>query len=187
LTCPWCAHRALRVGMSELAPCGASAFRQALAANAAHVGDETTACVSGRCLAETIRCHDCGEHPGNLRGVMVATILAGRRARLELFSGVRLADPSWDIILDLYASEQASKRMSVSDACVVPGVPVSTALRHVNELVEHGYVVRSSDPSDRRRTFLHMSGKLYQTLETWLDRRLDASPLQGQVRCCLLG
>jgi len=108
--------------------------------------------------------------------MIAAHILSANRARLAAFPGARLGDPSWDIMLDLYVSECTGQRVSVSDACVGAGVPISTALRHVNSLVELGYVSRLQDRSDQRRTFLQMTATLSSALDLWLCKRVGCYP-----------
>lgn len=102
-------------------------------------------------------------------------ILDGRRRRHALFPGIKFGDPSWDMILDLYLAERAGQQVSISDLCVAANVPTTTALRHIEALVEHGYMVRRRDPADGRRTFLEMTDRMAAGVETWLDLQNEAA------------
>jgi hypothetical protein len=168
--------------MSEMAPGTLSAFRRAVAADATVTAQTRETSVSidkppgvserrGDEVLRTVidRSPDGARNPA-------AAVLAGHRARRALFPSVRRSDPSWEILLDLYVCARAGSRVSISDACLIGGVPVSTALRHVHHLVALGYIDRVPDPSDRRRTFLHSTDTLSAAPETWFDRR--PGPLQ---------
>lgn len=70
----------------------------------------------------------------------------------ELFS-----DPAWDILLELYALHLEQQRTSISSVCVASSVPASTALRWIGKLEQDGFVVRTADPVDARRSWLALS------------------------------
>jgi hypothetical protein len=52
-----------------------------------------------------------------------------RRKRAEFVPSALLAEPAWDILLDLYIRQAQGKRTTVSSACVGAIVPATTALR----------------------------------------------------------
>jgi hypothetical protein len=81
-----------------------------------------------------------------------------RRQRETIFGPGMFADPSWDLLLDLFIAEAESRRVSVSSACVAAAVPATTALRHVCHLVDKGLLVRSPHPEDRRCTYISLTG-----------------------------
>ena len=84
-------------------------------------------------------------------------ILKARRARAQFFDRDLFADPAWDILLELYASELGQRRMSVSDVCIASDVPATTALRWIRALELRGLLRRQEDHNDRRRAFVHLS------------------------------
>ena len=80
---------------------------------------------------------------------------AGRRARLSRH--LRLVSAQWNILLDLYISAWEGRAVPTGDACLASKAPHSTGLRHVNALMESGYVTRTADPDDARRTLVGLT------------------------------
>jgi DNA-binding MarR family transcriptional regulator len=165
-----------------MAPSDGDAFRRASAGDALPGTARQSVPLSGTrsagCGEEALCFTERYARPAEAHRMIAAHILSANRARLAAFPGARLGDPGWDIMLDLYVSQGTGQRVSVSDACVSAGVPISTALRHVNSLVELGYVSRLQDRSDQRRTFLQMTATLSSALDLWLSRHIAC------VGCC---
>lgn len=88
---------------------------------------------------------------------LVRRILRQRQQRGRFFEGDLFADPAWDMLLDLTASQGEGKRVSVTSLCIASGVPPTTALRWISQMVEAGLFVRVCDDSDRRRAFIALS------------------------------
>jgi hypothetical protein len=107
------------------------------------------------------------------RLAIASVILNDRRERRSLFPGVKFGDPSWDMMLDLYIAHHSGGSFDISGLCAVSGVPITTALRHIERLVAHGYMVRSDDPHDGRRTFLLASDRMLHAIDSWVDLHLD--------------
>lgn len=95
--------------------------------------------------------------------VHVRQMIAARQARAKFFDGDLFADPAWDMLLDLTAAHGERQRVSVTSLCIAAGVPATTALRWIKQLVENGVFERVADASDKRRAFIALS-----------DRSLDA-------------
>ena len=49
--------------------------------------------------------------------------------------------------------------MSVTSLCIASGVPPTTALRWISQMVEAGLFERVEDDTDRRRVFIGLSDK----------------------------
>ena len=77
--------------------------------------------------------------------------------RLRYFDGSLFADPAWDILLDLAAARAERQQVSVTSLCIAAGVPATTALRWIGQMVEAGLLVRLSDPHDRRRAYIALA------------------------------
>lgn len=92
-------------------------------------------------------------HPNLVRAIIRNRELRGRFFAQELF-----ADPAWDMLLDLAASEAEHRRISVTSLCIASNVPPTTALRWIDVLVDAGLVARERDPVDGRRTFVVLTG-----------------------------
>ena len=88
---------------------------------------------------------------------LIRQIIRQRRLRSEFLGGDWFADPAWDILLDLTAAAAENKRVSVTSLCHASGVPPTTALRWISQMVDGGLLVRFDDPVDRRRSFLELS------------------------------
>lgn len=80
-----------------------------------------------------------------------------RVIRGGLFGEDIFFDPSWSILLDLYQRELEGRRVMVSDACAASGVPPTTGLRWLRLLEKRDFIVRTQDPTDRRRVFVALT------------------------------
>ncbi|MEM1196801.1 MAG: winged helix DNA-binding protein [Pseudomonadota bacterium] len=87
----------------------------------------------------------------------VRRIIAARHARARFFDAELFADPAWDMMLDLTAAHGEKAQVSVTSLCIAAGVPATTALRWLKQMVESGVFVRVADPNDRRRAFIELS------------------------------
>jgi DNA-binding transcriptional ArsR family regulator len=88
---------------------------------------------------------------------LVRRILQARQMRSRYFDHDLFADPAWDMLLDLTASEAEYGRVSVTSLCIASGVPPTTALRWISALGDAGLVQRHQDPVDARRTFVSLT------------------------------
>lgn len=87
----------------------------------------------------------------------IRILIRRRRMRDQYFGAEMLADPAWDILLDLFASEMEEKDVSVSSLCIAAAVPPTTALRWISAMTEAGMLIRRFDPHDGRRVFISLS------------------------------
>ena len=90
---------------------------------------------------------------------LVRRIIEQRQRRARFFDGDLFADPAWDMLLDLTAARAEHVRVSVTSLCIASGVPPTTALRWIGQMVEAGLFVRVEDESDRRRAFIALSDR----------------------------
>ncbi|WP_193751733.1 hypothetical protein [Sphingomonas sanguinis] len=81
-------------------------------------------------------------------------------------------EPRWDMLLDLYVARLKELKISVSSLCVAANIPTTTALRHIAELVQHGEIKRTPDPTDQRRAFLDLSDHTFARMNDWIDHCL---------------
>jgi DNA-binding MarR family transcriptional regulator len=84
-------------------------------------------------------------------------IIRERRVRERFFKEARFGEPAWDIILDLTLAWFEGKTVAVSSLCIASGVPMSTAMRWINEMIEAGLIDRWIDPTDGRRNLMQVS------------------------------
>lgn len=90
---------------------------------------------------------------------LVRRIIHQRQQRARFFDGGLFADPAWDILLDLTAARAEHVRVSVTSLCIASGVPPTTALRWIAQMVETGLLERQEDTGDRRRAFIALSDR----------------------------
>lgn len=90
---------------------------------------------------------------------LVRRIIRQRQLRTRFFDGELFADPAWDMLLDLAAARAEHTRVSVTSLCIASGVPPTTALRWISQLIEAGLFERVDDDTDRRRAFISLTDK----------------------------
>jgi DNA-binding MarR family transcriptional regulator len=101
--------------------------------------------------------------------VQLRRYLRARRLRDQLFPADLFADPAWDMLLDLYASELEGRAVSVSSACIASAVPATTALRWLGRLEELELVRRADDKNDKRQTFVLLTESARNAIVRWLE------------------
>jgi DNA-binding MarR family transcriptional regulator len=106
-------------------------------------------------------------------------LIQSQLRRRRMLPGIEFDQPAWDMILYLYVASVEKRRVSVTSLRVAAGVPKTTALRWIRDLVEAGHFVRLKDCQDGRRCHFDLSPALRQTVEVLLSeyRRkiIDAS------------
>ncbi|MDE2412038.1 MAG: response regulator transcription factor [Sphingomonadales bacterium] len=90
---------------------------------------------------------------------LVRRIIRQRQLRARFFDGDLFGDPAWDMLLDLTAARAEHSRVSVTSLCIASGVPPTTALRWIGQMIDAGLFVRVEDESDRRRAFITLTEK----------------------------
>lgn len=94
-------------------------------------------------------------------------IIRLRRRREALFGRGLFGEPAWDMLLELYVAELAGRRECVSGLCCVSGVPSTTALRWIGLLENAGWISRTADPRDGRRSFLSLTRKARAAMDSF--------------------
>jgi Winged helix DNA-binding domain len=95
---------------------------------------------------------------------LVRRIIRQRQLRARFFDGDLFADPAWDMLLDLTAARAEHARVSVTSLCIASGVPPTTALRWIGQMIESGLLERVEDETDRRRAFITLTDKAADTM-----------------------
>lgn len=90
---------------------------------------------------------------------LIRQIIRQRQARARYFDGDLFADPAWDMLLDLTAARAEHNRVSVTSLCIASGVPPTTALRWIGQMIDSGLLERVNDETDRRRAFMTLTDK----------------------------
>lgn len=106
---------------------------------------------------------------------IVRRIIRSRAARNLFFDADLFADPCWNMLLDLAAHHFEGKKISISSLCIASGVPQTTALRRIEEMVACGLVMRTEDPHDGRRIFVELTPEAKDKFERYIGA-FSASP-----------
>jgi DNA-binding MarR family transcriptional regulator len=96
---------------------------------------------------------------------IVDLVRRARSVRSDFFRSDLFGEPAWDILLDLYQSELAQRRVAVNAVCVGSGVAPTTAIRWLQTLENEGLVRRTPDPMDGRRVFVSLTDAALRRLD----------------------
>ena len=88
----------------------------------------------------------------------IRAMIRQREARMKFFDAELFADPAWDILLDLAAAKADGRQVCVTSLCIAAGVPATTALRWIGQMVDSGLLLRVPDPADKRRAHIELAG-----------------------------
>lgn len=92
-----------------------------------------------------------------------------RRLRARHFPASLFAEPTWDMLLDLYIADGERRRITVKSVCISANVPTTTAMRHLRWLHEQGFVERLSHPHDARSTHVRLTAVGLTAMANYLD------------------
>ena len=106
------------------------------------------------------------------RRAALGKIKADRRARSIHFPQDLFSDPCWEMLLDLYDARLAGAEVTVTSLGAASGVPLTTALRRMEALQEHGLILRTEDPGDKRRTIIRLTDPGLLAVENFFDSYL---------------
>ena len=93
-----------------------------------------------------------------------------RRRREQIFGDELLAEPCWDLLLDLFIAAQDGKRLSITAACLALPVPRGTAQRCIAHLADVGLISRETGPGDHGVLYLAPTDRAVTKLKLLLSR-----------------
>lgn len=96
-------------------------------------------------------------------------VLHTRRIRTKHFNRSMFGEPAWDILLLLYLAESVEARHTVSQLAAAVETPLTTVLRWIGFLEDEQLVERFAHPTDRRVTFVRLTGKGRDAFEAFLN------------------
>lgn len=91
----------------------------------------------------------------------------------ELPNAIR-SQSGWNILLYLYEADSSGEKRITKQLVSVSGVPATTALRHIQTLVENGYIHRSTSETDHRQSLYSITPKAIGIVENWARRRAES-------------
>lgn len=100
---------------------------------------------------------------------LIRRIIRQRQLRARFFDGDLFGDPAWDMLLDLTAARAEHNRVSVTSLCIASGVPPTTALRWIGQMIDAGLLERLEDEADRRRAFVALSDKAAEAMARYFN------------------
>lgn len=108
-------------------------------------------------------------HRSEMRRRVCQLLIAERELVGQIFGFAVCPAPTWDILLDLYSAQCDGTDIYLSSLCIAAHIPLSSAHRKVQELVDEGWLQRFSDASDGRRVTVRLSGTIMERMTALLD------------------
>ena len=71
--------------------------------------------------------------------------------------GGLFSDACWIMCLDVYIWNLNQELITISSIAHSSGIPMTTAMRYINVMVEQGHLVKTPNPIDNRMFFVSMS------------------------------
>lgn len=102
-------------------------------------------------------------------GSYARSIVEGRARIRRYLSSELFSDPAFDMILDLYASEEEGLKPTVGSVAKAARVPATTGLRYVAALEKEGFLERRTDPLDKRRVLLKLLPAAKEAMRLYLE------------------
>ena len=94
----------------------------------------------------------------------------GRTKSQTLDSGNGLfADSCWNMCLDIFICGLKEERVTVSAIAHSSGIPMTTAMRYINVMVEQGLIEKTPNPADNRMVFVSVSPDCLTKIEGLLS------------------
>jgi DNA-binding MarR family transcriptional regulator len=101
------------------------------------------------------------------RFAKVKFALKARTRRRLCFSSELLAEPAWDMLLDLYFFKLIQRPVSEGGLAVRVSVPESTAIRWMKVLEAADMIVRRVDPKEPARIGVTLSSKGLAAMDSY--------------------
>ena len=92
-----------------------------------------------------------------------------RRRRAEFLPPSLLAEPAWDMLLELFQQYAGGAKVSTKSLCGASACPATTALRYIGELEATGLVKRTAGISDKRVMFVELTDKGVLAMGSYLE------------------
>jgi hypothetical protein len=98
-----------------------------------------------------------GHDPGINLVELAEKLYKARRIRERFFPAGLFAEPTWDLLLDLYIAHHRARIVITSGACIAANVPLTTGLRWLEKLEAAGVIRRSPSPADHRLVLISLT------------------------------
>lgn len=91
------------------------------------------------------------------------------RVRERLFGPLALGHAGWLLVLALAEANGSGAELTVKSAAHTAGLPLSSALRKINELCDRRLLSRRRDTSDARRSFISLTDRTRAALQEYFS------------------
>ena len=119
----------------------------------------------------------CG--PPQPRLDVVTTMISARQKRGKYLPCELFADPAWDMLLELLHAELSGRNVCITSLCGVAGVPQTTALRWIHQMIDQGLLLRRKDKDDGRRIYLELAAKVSGALRRYFVEVVEPKAVAG--------
>lgn len=92
----------------------------------------------------------------------------GRAAREKIMGEGFKDEPGWNMIMELMHARLSGQKVPVSALCAASGVPQTTALRRLGELMGDGYIAKERDPNDARRLWVQPTERTVELVQKYM-------------------
>lgn len=113
--------------------------------------------------------HRTGRYRSAERFAKVRSALQERARRLEYFRAELLAEPAWDILLELYAFELIQHRVTVPDLTDRINVPSTTSIRWMKMLEADDLITRRVHPGDSMQVWVALTPKGLEVMDGYFS------------------
>lgn len=99
----------------------------------------------------------------------IRQMIKARDRRGQYLDSDLFSDPVWDVLLYLTLARLDGATVAVSSACAATQLPLSTALRHIQTMVDQGLAKRTLDLNDRRRHIIEIEEKTFDSMLEYVN------------------
>jgi hypothetical protein len=108
------------------------------------------------------------DHDAKRNAFMARRLLEISHQVDSVFEGPLLANPGWDILLDLFIQRSEGKRISIISVCIAANAPTSTVLRYLQAMMDVGTIIRSRSVEDSQGLLISLSDEAYAKMKAIL-------------------
>lgn len=113
--------------------------------------------------------------PDTVLAGLAAQELRCRAKRSRHLPAALFGGGGWEILLELFVSEQCGGRTSLSSVCIASQLAKTTAIRYIALMVADGLVQRAQDPEDIRNKVISFTAKGLIATRTALQESVCAA------------
>lgn len=94
---------------------------------------------------------------------------------LDIGNGL-FSDSCWNMCLDIYICGLKDEQVTVSAVAHSSGIPMTTAMRYINVMVDQRLLEKSQNPDDNRMIFVTVSPEYQERIAALLTRAPGQEP-----------